>query len=94
MAEVIQVDQVVDAKEGDLRVWWVRNVPGSADFHLVESLKEAVVIINALTQSDLKNPYVESNAGGLEVYEDGEWCEWYDEEGDDIDAWEEKQIPD
>lgn len=26
------------------------------------------------------------NAGGLETFEDGGWCEWYDHEtGDDID---------
>lgn len=25
-----------------------------------------------------------ANVGGLEVFEDGEWCEWYDDDGDDI----------
>ncbi len=26
-----------------------------------------------------------SNAAGLEVFEDNEWCEWHNEDGDDID---------
>jgi hypothetical protein len=27
-----------------------------------------------------------SNAGGLSVYEDGEWVDWYDDDGNDIDS--------
>ncbi len=36
-------------------------------------------------------PFVGSNAQGLEVFEDDEWCEFYDEEGRDIQELEELQ---
>ena len=85
MARVIQTDKVIDAEEGDLRVWWIRNVPGSPEFILVESPKEATETLQSLAEADLHNRHVESNAGGLEVFEDDEWTEWYDDEGNDID---------
>lgn len=86
MAEVIQVDHVTGAKEGDLRVWWFHSIPGVPRYTLVGSPTEAATVLAALTQEDLANPAVTDNAGGLEVFEDGKWSEWYDEEGDDIDA--------
>ena len=85
MAEVIKVDKVVDAHEGDLRVWWISNVPGPAEFFVVESREKAQEALGMLAQKDMRDPTVESNAGGLEVFEDGDWTEWYDEDGNDID---------
>ena len=77
-------------KEGDLRVWHIPQVPGSPFTWNVSTPDEAVNILNLLGEYDnfeyeenIKPDY--SNAGGLEVYENGEWVEWYDEElGRDI----------
>jgi hypothetical protein len=60
-------------------------------FHVpVASKEEAALILHALARYDLfqlehnvKPDFC--NAGGLCVYEDGEWCDWYDPEtGEDI----------
>lgn len=75
--------------EGDLRVWWIPQVPMDA-FHVrVDTIDKAALIIKTLAEYDdfqyknrVKPDY--TNAGGLEVFEDGEWCEWYDDEGEDI----------
>lgn len=73
-----------------LRVWWIPQIPGKP-FHVsVKDPKEAQLILRTLGQYDqfqlehnIKPDY--SNAGGLDVFEDGEWCEWYDEMGYSID---------
>lgn len=77
-------------KNGDLRVWWVPQVPMKSFTVEVKSVVEAKLILNTLAEYDLfqlennvKPDY--SNAGGLSVYENGEWVDWYNEEGDDID---------
>jgi len=69
-------------KNGDLRVWWNRN--GKQTTYKVNDVEDAKAIITELTNDDLNNDTVIWNAGGLEVYEDGEWSEWYSEEGLDI----------
>lgn len=87
-----------EPKVGDLRVWWIPQIPGKP-FHVhVESVEEAVLILNTLAaydafqlENNIKPDYC--NVGGLEVYDscggnDGNspgWCEWYNDEGDDID---------
>ena len=53
-------------------------------------IKEAITKLDELTKADLANPCVTDNVGGLEVFEigqahNGEWVEWYDEDGEDID---------
>lgn len=77
---------------GDLRVWWIPQIPGKPFHVAVPNPEAARTILDVLANYDLfqlkhniKGDYC--NAGGLEVFE-GEWCEWYDEEfGDDIDAY-------
>jgi hypothetical protein len=81
------------ARPGELRVWWIPQVPGEP-FHVpVGSLVEALFVMDTLGRYDafqlehyIKPDY--SNVGGLECYSqdgDDEWCEWYDPEtGDDI----------
>lgn len=76
---------MVNATEGQLRVWWIRNVSGKPEYHPVKDPAEAVEVYERLTADDLKDESVTSNAGGLEVFEDGEWTEWYSEFGEDID---------
>ena len=81
-------------KEGDLKVWWIPQVPMKSFYVPVETPQEAKKLLKTLAEYDLfqhknkvKSDYC--NAGGLLVYEDDEWSEWYDEEtGDDIDSWE------
>ena len=56
----------------------------------MDSLVEAKLILDVLAkyyifqfQNNIKPDY--SNAGGLTVYEHGEWTDWYNDEGQDID---------
>lgn len=80
------------AKEGDLRVWHIPQVPGNSFYVGVDSPEEAAKIMGVLADYDLfqlqervKPDY--SNAQGLQVFEDGEWVDWYSEDGEDIDEW-------
>lgn len=75
-------------REGDLRVWWIPQVPMTRFFVPVESIEQAKLIYNTLARYDafqfehnVKPDYC--NLGGLEVVEDGEWLEWSDEETGD-----------
>lgn len=80
-------------KEGDLKVWWIPQVPGKAFEVPVKSPEEAILIMDTLAQYDIfqlenniKPDYC--NAGGLNVFEDGDWSNWYHPETDkDIDEW-------
>jgi hypothetical protein len=75
------------------RVYWFPQVP-CKPFHVpVYTLQEAKKILTTLAEYDkfqlennIKPDYC--NTGGLEVFEDGEWVEWSDEEGNNIDAFE------
>ena len=56
----------------------------------VKTIEEAKLILKTLADYDIfqlkhniKPDYC--NAGGLMVFEDGEWTDWYDEEGNSID---------
>jgi len=77
-------------KEGSLQVWWIPQVPMKPFTVDVENIDEAILILKTLARYDLfqlenniKPDF--SNAGGLNVFENGEWSEWYDEEtGEDI----------
>ena len=78
-------------KIGDLRVWWIPQVPGKAFRVPVASLVQAKTLLSVLADYDLfqfrnhiKPDYC--NAGGLEVYQDDDWCEWNDADGNDIDS--------
>lgn len=68
-----------------LRVWNVINPPNKPNYYPVDSPEQAHKMINELAQAQLKEGWITSNAFGLEVFEDGEWCEWYNDYGDDID---------
>jgi hypothetical protein len=78
--------------EGSLRVWWIPQIPMEAFHRTVSDPAQAVFLMDALAQYDffqyennVKPDY--SNAGGLEIFLDGEWEEWYDDEGDEITVW-------
>ena len=81
------------ADEGDLRVWWVPQVPMEAFYVPVETLAQAKWLLQVLADYDafqlennVKPDYC--NVGGLQVLEDGIWTDWIDPETDeDIDGW-------
>ena len=89
-----EVDKPKKIEEGQLRVWHIPQLPMEGFRVYVATPEEAKKILKVLAIYDLfqletnvKPDY--SNAQGLEVLEDGEWCEWMDEYGDDIDNTEE-----
>ena len=71
--------------EGDLRTWHITN--GCTPFHVyVGTETDAVRVLNLLADYDnhLGDETVTFNAQGLEIYHDGQWEEWSDEEGREI----------
>lgn len=76
-------------KTNDLQVWWIPQVPMKAFRVDVADIAQARLLLRTLANYDafqfennIKPDYC--NMGGLEVFEDGEWCEWYSEDGRDI----------
>lgn len=49
--------------------------------------RRATLLLDSI-QKDL----IGMNAQGLEVFEGGEWCEWYDDQGRDIEGWSEDEF--
>lgn len=79
--------------EGELRIWWIPQVPGKQFHAPVESIAEAKNMLACLASYDafqfannIKPDYC--NAGGLEIYLDGDWQEWESADGDNIDSFE------
>ncbi len=84
-------------KNGDLRVWWVPQIPMNSFFVDVESVEMGVKLLQVLSDYDIfqlenniKPDY--SNAGGLDIWvgdAGGGWESWYDEETgeDDPELW-------
>lgn len=86
---------------GQLRVYWIPQVPMKSFNILVKSLEEARLLLDVLAEYDIFqfNNRIKPdfcNAGGLQIWDDsldpdknGErWCDWYDEEtGMDFDEY-------
>lgn len=69
------------ATAGDLKIWWIPQVPMKAFEVSVPELNTASLLLDTLAKYDLfqfekgvKPDYC--NAGGLLVFEDGDWCDW------------------
>lgn len=83
-------------KINDLRVWWIPQVPSNTPFYVpVKSISEAKILLSTLASYDIyqlehniKPDF--SNAGGLQIYGEDGWEEWYDEYGCDIDETQEE----
>lgn len=82
---------------GELRVWWVPQVPMKPFYVKVESPEEGKKVLDILANYDLfqlenriKPDY--SNMGGLEEFTEDGWVEWESEEGDNIDEWAELEL--
>lgn len=67
---------------GQLQVW--HSQWGSMQTIFVSSTDEAIKEINKRIASDLLDDSIVFNAFWLEVYEDWEWVEWYNDDGEDI----------
>lgn len=92
----IDMNETVPAA-GDMRVWWIPQVPMKSFQFPVKSIREAKLLLSALADYDefqlfhnIKPDF--SNAGGLVIYDldsNGEgnpgWIEWTNEDGEDID---------
>jgi hypothetical protein len=93
-------------KNGQLRVWWIPQVPMKSFNILVNDLKEAKLLLDVLAEYDMfqlvnniKPDFC--NTGGLQIWdetleideEEEKWCDWYDEEtGDDFDTYCENNL--
>lgn len=67
-----------------LKVWWVPQVPMEAFEVEVASVEEGIKVMDVLANYDLfqfenrvKPDYC--NMGGLLMFEDGEWVDWFDD---------------
>lgn len=82
--------------EKDLQVWWIPQVPMKTFNVEVKTLEEAHLLLDVLAKYDefqfknkVKPDY--SNTGGLQIFEEGEWSDWYEEEtGDDFNDYRDK----
>lgn len=95
-----------ERKNGDLRVWWISQIPMSTFTIPVEDLKQASFLLDVLANYDkfqyennIKPDY--SNAGGLSIWDEnffdedtGEcWAEWEDEEsGESFDEYRRREL--
>lgn len=84
--------------EKQLRVWWIPQLPMNPFYIEVKTLEEANLLVETLAAYDafqfdnnIKPDY--SNVGGLQVFEDGEWIDWYDEDGFEFDDYREEKLP-
>lgn len=64
-----------------LEVWNIINPPREP----VPNPREGHELICRLADDQLTMDWIVSNAFGLEVFEEGEWSEWYNEDGEDVD---------
>ena len=78
--------------KGALKVWWIPQVPGKAFEVRVADLVQAELLLRSLAEYDqfqldhnIKPDYC--NMGGLVIFEDGEWLDWWSEDGEDFDEY-------
>ena len=84
-------------QNGDLRVWWIPQIPMTPFYVPVRSLREGSLVLDTLALYDafqlnhhIKPDY--SNVGGLHVFDaqddtegpDGSWVDWCDDDDRDI----------
>lgn len=84
MSRQSQTRFAMKAKPGDLRVWCIINPPSEPLQYPVKDPFHAMRLIDALADSQLLIPGIDSNAFGLEVFRHGDWEEWENDDGDDI----------
>jgi hypothetical protein len=67
------------------RVWCITNPPRLPQYYAAQSPEHALEVIDELANKYLEDPEVTANAFGLEVYENGGWSEWQNDDGETID---------
>lgn len=79
--KAIEVAETV--AEGDLEMWFIPDIPGKEFRWKVESGAEAEKLVEVLAaynrylhRRGLMDDY-EADASGVEIFEDGEWTEFY-----------------
>jgi len=77
--------KTANPKEGDLRMWWIPQVPGKSFTVSVPDVKTGKFLCRVLADYDafqfkhrIKPDY--ANVGGINVFEDGDWVDLEDEE--------------
>ncbi|MFD1776679.1 hypothetical protein [Paenibacillus rhizophilus] len=65
------------------RVWNVINLPAEPARIPVDTPKQGIVLIHKMSHEQLERPEIETNAFGLEYFdeEDKKWWEWEDADG-------------
>jgi len=88
---ILHDDLRIDQSAPGYLVWWIPQVPMSPFKVLVSSLVQAKTIIESFAQYDkfqlennIKPDYC--NAGGVMVMEDGEWTDFWTEDGEEFDS--------
>ena len=74
--------EMVKVEKKSLQAWWCRD--GITTYKTVKSEREAIVWLNEQTHLDLEDESITWNASGLEEFIDGDWSEYYNEDGLDI----------
>ena len=85
-----------------MRVWWNPQIGSCETMYVpVKDDLEAKKVLDVLSvydmfqyKNNIKGDY--SNAGGVEIFEDGEWCDWYkscsNSYYDDIDEYIQEEL--
>jgi len=91
-------EEHLNIQEGDLRLWWIPQCGMDETFYYpIKSISEAKHMLDAFAMYDLfqMEQYIKddfSNVGSLEMFEDGDWCDWYNEDGDNINRVDENGV--
>ena len=71
-------------EQGELRIWHISNLGSDQNMlhKKVGSVFAGFALLAALADYDLDlDNLIDTNAQGMEVYDDGQWVEWEDEQG-------------
>ena len=75
--------------EGDLRIWHRSSGADKLFILPVETPRSAFIALSILAKYDMHlGDMIIFNMQGMEVFEDGEWTQWFDPEGRAIDEME------
>lgn len=69
----------MNRKENDLRVCWNSN--GKDYYFYVKSIEDAMLVISTLSNREMQDANIIYNTYSLEVYCDGDFEDWHDDDG-------------
>ncbi|MGL6343331.1 MAG: hypothetical protein ACRC80_29855 [Waterburya sp.] len=73
---------MINAQVKEMRVYWIRNVPNKAQYWPIATIDGGLALLLELAAKDLKDPSVQSNVGGIEIYcnenQDNQPFDWID----------------